>query len=90
MRRWSSTRSFLTLFNHQRIHFLQLNIPELYTSDECNEDQVKKVQNLIGVINWIIDLVRIYIAFEVSSLSKFMSNPRTGHLIQELHVFKYL
>ena len=33
---------------------------------------------------------RIDIAYEVLSLSKFLAQPRTGHIYQALHIFKYL
>ena len=33
---------------------------------------------------------RIDIVYEVSSLSKFLAQPRTGHIYQALHIFKYL
>ena len=64
--------------------------PDLENSDEFIDDQVNFFQNLIGLLCWIIELGRIDIAFEVSSLSKFLSNPRTDHLTQALHVFKEL
>jgi hypothetical protein len=64
--------------------------PELDTSSECNDAQVSFYQNLIGVLRWIVELGRIDIAFEVASLSKFLVAPRAGHLVQALHVFKYL
>ena len=37
-----------------------------------------------------MELGRIDIAFEVSSLSKFLSYPRSGHIYQALHIYKYL
>ena len=64
--------------------------PELDTSHECSNEQVTLFQNLIGVLRWIVELGRIDIAFEVSSLSKFLASPRTGHLVQAIHIFKYL
>ena len=63
---------------------------ELDTSLECSQDQIQYYQNLIGVLRWIIELGRIDIAYEVSSLSKFLAKPRTGHVYQALHIFKYL
>ena len=64
--------------------------PELDTSQECDDDQTNFYQNLIGVLRWIIELGRIDIAFEVSTLSRYLAQPRTGHLVQALHIFKYL
>ena len=64
--------------------------PELDTSLECNAAQMQYYQNLIGVLRWIVELGRIDIAFEVSCLSRSLVQPRTGHLLQALHIFKYL
>ena len=64
--------------------------PELDTSVECTLDQVTLYQNIIGVLRWIIELGRIDIAFEVSLLSRYLVQPRTGHLAQALHIIKYL
>ena len=65
-------------------------IPELYMSVECDDDQTTYFQNLIGILLWIVDLEQIDIAFEVSALSKFLALLHTGHLLQALHIFKYL
>jgi hypothetical protein len=64
--------------------------PELDTSDECNDIQITFYQNLIGILRWIVELGRIDIAYEVSILSRYLAQPRTGHLVQALHTFKYL
>ena len=64
--------------------------PEIDTSALCNTTQTQFYQNLIGVLRWIVELGRIDIGYEVSVLSSFMCNPRTGHLQQALHIFKYL
>ena len=37
-----------------------------------------------------MELGRIDIAYKVSSLSKFLARPRTGHTYQALPIFKYL
>ena len=64
--------------------------PELDTSVECNDAQVTLFQNVIGILRWVVELGRIDIGFEVSILSRYLVQPRTGHLLQALHVFKYL
>ena len=64
--------------------------PELDTSCECTNEQVTFYQNLIGILRWIVELGRIDILFEVSCLSSYLASPRTGHLVQALHIFKYL
>ena len=37
-----------------------------------------------------MELGRIDIAYEISCLSSYLDSPRTGHLVQALHAFKYL
>jgi len=64
--------------------------PELDVTAECTDDQAVYFQQLIGVLRWIVELGRIDICFEVSALSSFVVSPRTGHLTQALHMFKYL
>jgi hypothetical protein len=51
---------------------------------------VSYFQQLIGVLRWIVELGRIDIAYEVSALSSYLASPRTGHLLQAIHMFKYL
>ena len=63
---------------------------ELNISLECNYSEINYFQNLIGVLRWIVELGRIIIAYEVSSLSKFLGRPKTGHVYKALHIFKYL
>ena len=64
--------------------------PELDTSDVCNDVQITFFQNLIGILRWVVELGRIDIGYEVSVLSRYLAQPRTGHLVQALHMFKYL
>ena len=64
--------------------------PELDSSYECTDEQANYFQSLIGVLRWIIELGRIDINFEVSALSQYCVNPRIGHLVQAIHIFKYL
>ena len=64
--------------------------PELDVTKVCNDEQYGHYANLIGVFRWMVELGRIDIAFKVSVLSQHMAHQRTGHLIQALHIFKYL
>lgn len=64
--------------------------PELDTSDKFNVAHVTFFQNLIGILQWIVELGQIDIGYEVSVLSRYLAQPRTGHLVQALHIFKYL
>ena len=64
--------------------------PEIDVSDHCSDSQTQFFQNLIGILRWTVELGRIDIAFEVSILSRYLAQPRTGHFVQALHIFKYL
>ena len=64
--------------------------PEMDVSDHCSDSQTQFFQNLIGILRWTVELGRIDIAFEVSILSRYLAQPRTGHFVQALHIFKYL
>ena len=63
---------------------------ELDTSTPCNDEQITLFQNIIGILRWVVELGRIDIAYEVSCLSRYLVQPRTGHLLQGFHIFKYL
>ena len=55
----------------------------------CDDKLTNYFENVISVLRWIMELGRIDIAFKVSSLSKFLSYPRTEHIYQVLHIYKY-
>ena len=65
-------------------------ISELDTSVLCDNEQTTYFQNMIGMLQWIVELDQIDISFKVSLISKFLALLCTGHLIQVLHIFKYL
>ena len=54
--------------------------PELDTSDECEMDEIKQYQSLIGSLQWAISLGRFDIAAAVMTLSSFRVSPRKGHV----------
>ena len=64
--------------------------PEMDVSDYCSDSQTQFFQNLIGILRWTVELGRIDIGYEVSVLSRYLAQPRTGHFVQALHIFKYL
>ena len=64
--------------------------PELDNSMVCSVSESSYYQNLIGVLRWVVELGRIDINYEVAVLSQYLANPRRGHLIQAIHIFKYL
>ena len=65
-------------------------LPELDTYEECYDNHTIYLQNLVGIFQWIIEIGRIYITLEVSSLLKLLALPYTAHLRKDLHIFKYV
>jgi hypothetical protein len=64
--------------------------PELDDSELLGDEQHTEYQMLIGMLNWIVVIGRIDIAFAISSLSHFVTCPRKGHLEWAYYVFGYL
>jgi hypothetical protein len=64
--------------------------PELNESPLLNNNKHRKYQMIIGMLNWVITIGRLDVAFSTSSLSHFTACPRCGHLDRALHVFGYL
>ena len=64
--------------------------PELDATPELDVRRANYYQGLIGILRWIVELGRIDITTAVSHMSRFMANPREGHLEQTLHIFAYL
>ena len=65
-------------------------VPELDDSPELDADGRTNIQELIGILRWVIKLGRVDICHEVSILSQFQASPRQGHLEQLYHIFGYL
>ena len=64
--------------------------PELDVTNELNEEQLNRFQQLIGILRWAIELGRIDIYTEVSCLSQQLCNAREGHLLAVYKIFRYL
>ncbi len=80
---------FGTLIKHD-IPMVSGDHLELDESKHLNDEEHTKFQMLIGMLNWIVTIGRIDIAFAVSSLSRFIACPRQGHIDRALYVFGYL
>ena len=63
--------------------------PELDSSPELDESDGAYYQSLIGIIRWMVDLVRIDICCEVSMMSSHLVLPREGHLAPVFCIFAY-
>jgi len=64
--------------------------PELDQSPELDAKRTNYYQGLIGVLRWSVELGRIDIMVAVSMLSRYLVNPREGHLEEVFHIFAYL
>ena len=64
--------------------------PELDATPELDSRRGNYFQGLIGVLRWIVEQGRIDINVPVALLSRYLTNPREGHLEQALHIFAYL
>ena len=64
--------------------------PDLDESPELKADGVQYYQELIGVLRWTVEIGRVNILYEVSTMSTLLAMPRIGHLEQLYHVFGYL
>jgi len=64
--------------------------PELDMSEHLDSSGHQFFQQLIGVLNWTVELGRIEIHNSVARLSAHLAAPRVGHLKAALHVFSLL
>ena len=51
---------------------------------------VSYYMSLIGILQWIVELVRVDICLKASIMSSHMAMPREGHLDQLFHTFSHL
>ena len=64
--------------------------PELDLTSYCSSTEHQFYQQMVGILRWMIELGRIDISTEVSLMSRYLAQPRIGHLIQVLHIFSFL
>jgi hypothetical protein len=64
--------------------------PELDTSDELNDEGVKKYQTMIGSLQWAVSLGRFDIQTATMTMSQFRAAPRQGHLDRLKRMYGYL
>ena len=64
--------------------------PEVDTSDELDEEGIKKYQTMIGCLQWAISLGRFDIQTATMTMSRFRSAPRKGHLDRLKRIYGYL
>ena len=64
--------------------------PKLDESPELSNEEQTKYQSYIGILQWIVTSGRFDIAYAVTSLSRFNSRPREGHMKRIRKIFGYL
>jgi hypothetical protein len=64
--------------------------PEMDASKILGTEDHQKYHMLIGMLVWIVTIGRVDVAHVTSSLSRFTTCPRQGHIERALHVFDYL
>jgi hypothetical protein len=64
--------------------------PELDVTPELSPQEPAYYQSLIGILRWIVELGRVDICLEVSTLSSHLVLPRVGYLEQIFHIFAHL
>lgn len=64
--------------------------PHLDESRELDHEEITFFQEQIGVLRWAIEITRVDILFEVTSLSSYQASPRQGRLEQIYHIFAFL
>ena len=89
-----SIRKYESKYNHtvkkQNIPMDTKAHPELDQSELLGIDEHKEFQHIIGLGQWIVLTGRIDITYAISSLARFASSPRKGHLEMARHVLGYL
>jgi hypothetical protein len=64
--------------------------PKLDVLDELGLELSSRYLQLIGIVQWAMELGHINIHHKVSLLSQYQTNPRVGHLEALYHVFAYM
>jgi hypothetical protein len=64
--------------------------PELDTSDELPDSDIKRFQSLIGMLQWAIRLCCFDIQCTFMTLGRFRAAPRIGHMMRVQRICGYL
>ena len=64
--------------------------PELDTSPELKVDGLQRYQELVGILQWAVELGRVDILLETLMMSTHLALPRQGHLEQLHNIFGFL
>ena len=61
--------------------------PEQDDTNELEQDEITTFQELIVILRWAIEIVKVDILFEVSTLSIYQATPCEVHLEEIYHIF---
>ena len=64
--------------------------PELDDSEFLDPGYMTRYQSMVASLNWVITLGRFDIQYAVSTMARYNSAPRSGHLKALIRVFEYL
>ena len=64
--------------------------PEVDMTKDRNADKANYYQSQIGILRWMVELVRVDIIMEIFMLSSFLTSPREVHLEAVFHIYAYL
>ena len=60
---------------------------ELDITEELGDTLASRFLQLVGILRWAVELGRIDIFYELSTLSQYQACPRIGHLEAAYHTF---
>ena len=69
---------------------VQSYLQELDGSPELPPEDHQFYQELIGMLQWAIEIGRVNVLHETSLMSQYQASPREGHLQQVLNIFAFL
>jgi len=64
--------------------------PELDNSQPCSEEHASRFRQIIGILQWAVELGRLDILFEVSMMSQYQAESREGHMEALYLIVHYL
>jgi hypothetical protein len=64
--------------------------PEVDTTEELDQDGIKRYQTMIGCLQWAVSLGRFDIQTATMTMSRFRVAPRKGHLERLKRIYGYL
>ena len=64
--------------------------PELDDTELLNEESIQHYLTMIGQLQWLVTLGRFDIHAQVTTMSRFRSTPRKGHLERQQRIYGYV